>query len=274
MHFEQQRKIQNRMKGHQDKKKKLKKSIPVQTIISVWTLGPSQATNLKVKAIFVAILHSTGPFFNENILAYWTANKMQPQGWLLSLVQWRKEQVMSTAAAATQDGEALVQLCVLPAQAHIHNKQEIGCFSPTAHIPRNTNSMTYHLEAVEEKIQLSRHPINLCTHLDCTSIWQIYFIFIVVSKKSGSSWSMKSLKPWFLLKCSSRKPVCSRFPSWHSSKDPAKLLFWPAAQSFLLLCSLLKFKTCLYSYYINFNRSKEEFSYSSKTLENQRKPEL
>lgn len=93
-----------------------------------------------------------------------------------------------------QDGEALVQLCVLPAQAHIHNKQKIGCFSSTAHIPRNTNNMTYHLEAVEEKIQLSRHPINLCTHLDCTSIWQIYFIFIVVSKKSGSSWSMKSLK--------------------------------------------------------------------------------
>lgn len=95
-----------------------------------------------------------------------------------------------------------------------------------------------------KKTQLSRHSINLCTHLDCSSIWHIYFIFIVMSKKIWLLLKYEIFKTLIPLgvKCSSRKPGCSRFPSWHSSKDPAKLLFWPAAQSFLLLSSLLSLK--------------------------------
>jgi len=42
-------------------------------------------------------------------------------------------------------------------------------------------------------------PLTSACSLDCSSVWQIYFILMVVSKKSGSSWSTKYLKPRFLL---------------------------------------------------------------------------
>lgn len=74
---------------------------------------------------------------------------------------------------------------------------QIQGLNSRARILRNTNNDT-HFRGNRRK-SFAGIPMAFAYSSDHTSIWQIYFIFMAVPKSSGSSWSMKYFKLWFLL---------------------------------------------------------------------------